>query len=425
MKQIKLRVKSDGARSFTRLGFIISLCFLLMVFLVMTGCVSNSEAMKAEPAKRTAVENEVTKKGTDSALICNNARLSDDDAIRQIASFFAACTTSSRITADSITFSDAETILRMMLVHTDAIIDTRVKIKDSIVSVDLNVANEYILQLFNQKMPAPDSGAQSMQSISKSTTAQVKNDTLYFGAEAWNIDQINYNDTVSDSINHGNDGVIKGTFLFYLNDKDQAKVELTLVPSLDAFRFYVVSYQVTRESRQQSAATTTKPSSSAPNVCQVPDARLLAALDAYDSGRYDAVIGVIEEYAENGNAIAQRYLADAYQFSKGVAGSAKLTFYWYSMAAEQGEADAECFLGSCYRNGTGTNIDLTKMLYWYEKSVDQENKYGLINLGYCYHKGIGVAVDLEKARDLYERADAAGHSYAKTRLAELNALCGN
>lgn len=424
MSQVKSRAKLDGARSHGRLVFVGSLCFLLMVCLAMIGCVSNSEAMKAEPAKRAAVKKEVTKKVINSDLICNNARLSDDDAIRQIASFFAACTTSSRVTADTITFSDAETILRMMLVHTDAIIDTRVKMKDSVVSVDLKVANEYISQLFNRKIPSPDSNAQSTQSIGKTTVVQLKNGTLYFGEEAWDIDQINYSDTVSDSIDHGNDGVIKGTFLFYLNDDDQSTVELTLVPSLDTFRYYVVSYQVTRESRQQSPTTTTKPSLSVPNFCQEPDERLSKAIDAYDSGRYDAVIKVIEEYAENGNAIAQRYLADAYQYSRGVTGSAKLTFYWYSKAAEQGEPNAECFLGSCYRNGTGTAIDLNKMLYWYEKSVEQENKHGLINLGYCYHKGIGVAVDLEKARDLYERADAAGHPYAKKRLAELDALCG-
>lgn len=414
MKQMKSCVKHAGARSFVELGFVGFLCFLLMLCLVMTGCASNSEALKSEPAKRAAVKKEVTKKEANSNSICNNARLSDDDTVRQIASFFAACTTSSRVTADSITFSDAETILRMMIVHTDAIIDTRVKMKDSVASVDLKVANEYISQLFNRKMPAPDSGSQSTQSINKNTIVQLKNSTLYFGTEAWSIDQINYSDTVSDNIEHGNDGVIKGTFLFYLNDKDQATVELTLVPSLDAFRYYVVSYQVTKESRQQNATTTAEPSVSVPNVCQVPDERLSSALDVYDSGRYKDAISVITEYAENGNAIAQRYLADAYQYSRGVMGSAKLTFYWYSMAAEQGEADAECFLGTCYRNGTGTKIDLTKMLYWYEKSVDQENKYGLINLGYCYHKGIGVAVDLEKARDLYERADAAGHSYEKT-----------
>ena len=312
----------------------------------------------------------------------------------------------------------------MMLVHTDAIIDTRVKMKDSVVSVDLKIANEYISQLFNRKMPAQDSSAQSTQTIDKSTVVQLKNGTLYFGEDAWDIDQINYSDTVTDSIDYGNDGVIKGTFLFYLNDNDQATVELTLVPSLDAFRYYVVSYQVTKASRNQGPTITVKPSSSEPNFCQEPDERLSEAIDAYDSGRYNAVIKVIEEYAENGNAIAQRYLADAYQYSRGVTGSAKLTFYWYSKAAEQGEPNAECFLGSCYRNGTGTAIDLDKMLYWYEKSAEQENKHGLINLGYCYHKGIGVEVDLEKARDLYERADAAGHTYAKKRLAELDALCG-
>ena len=426
MKQENLHVKTDNARSFLRFGFVGSVCFLLVFCLLLTGCSSNCElrSMKAIPFKNDTVSKSVTKKETNSSLICNNARLSDDDTIRQIASFFAACTTNSRITADSITFSDAETILRMMLVHTDAIIDTRVKMKDSVVSVDLKVANEYISQLFNRKMPSQDNCAQSTQAIGKNTVVQLKNGTLYFGEEAWNIDQINYSDTVTDSIDYGNDGVIKGTFLFYLNDNDQATVELTLVPSLDAFRYYVVSYQVTKASRNQGPTITLKPTSSTPNFCQEPDERLSEAIDAYDSGRYNAVIKVIEEYAENGNAIAQRYLADAYQYSRGVTGSAKLTFYWYSKAAEQGEPNAECFLGSCYRNGTGTAIDLDKMLYWYKKSVEQENKHGLINLGYCYHKGIGVEVDLEKARDLYERADAAGHPYAKKRLAELDALCG-
>ena len=368
--------------------------------------------------KKSAAETEIT--------ICNNARLSNDDAIRQIATFFAVCTTQARVTADSLTFADCETIMRTMLVHTDAIIDSRVNIEDSVVSVSESVANEYIQQLFNRDMPEHDNSIYSLKKVDPYTIFQKRGYNFYFGEKGWDIGKISYYDTVSDNIDYGDDGVVKGTFVFNIDSETQSTVELTLVPSTAAFRYYVVSYQVTSESRQSGSTANAVPSATAaPSICQEPDERLASALDAYSSGRYKDAIAVIKEYAENGNAIAQRYLADAYQYSKGVTGSAKLTFYWYSMAAEQGEADAECFLGSCYRNGTGTEVDLNKMLYWYQKSADQENKYGLINLGYCYHKGIGVSVDLEKARDLYERADAAGHTYAKKRLAELNALCGN
>ena len=440
MRKVKRRLRLSCVHPFFRWNVICSLCFLLVFSIIFTGCAQKEgttsnestksvslkkETAKKEPARKDVARRDATKAEVASSLICNNARLSDDDTIRQIASFFAACMTKSRVTADDVSFQDCETILRMMLVHTDAIIDSRVKVKDSVVSVDLKVAKDYISQLFNRDMPAPGSSAQSSQAIDKSTIYQLKNSKLYFGNDAWDINHLNYSDTVSDDIRYGDDGVINGTFLFNINDDFQATVELTLVPSKDAFRYYVVSYQVNRESRQPVSTATAKPSATAtPYVCQEPDERLADAIDSYDSGHYDNATPIIKEYAEKGNAIAQRYLADAYQYSRGVTGSAKLTFYWYSKAAEQGEPNAECFLGSCYRNGTGTDIDLDKMLYWYEKSVDQENKHGLINLGYCYHKGIGVKVDLEKARDLYERADAAGHPYAKKRLAELNALCG-
>lgn len=363
--------------------------------------------------RKSAAETEIT--------ICNNARLSNDDAIRQIASFFAVCTTQARVTADALSYTDCETILRTMLVHTDAIIDSRVKVEDSVVSISKSVANEYIKLLFNRDMPAPDSNLTKLQRPDENTIFDTRFGSIYFGEKGWDIGKLSYYDTVSDNIVYGDDGVVKGTFVFNIDSETQSTVELTLVPSNAAFRYYVVSFQVT-----QTGCSTQANGTAAPYACDETNEQLQAAVNAYDSGKYSSAVPMLKELAEEGYAVAQRYLAEAYQYGHGISGSATQAFYWYSQAAAQGEPNAECFLGSCYRNGTGTKVDYTKMLYWYQKSVAQENMYGLINLGYCYHKGIGVEVDLSKARDLYERAEAAGHPYAKERLKQLDALgCGN
>ena len=400
MEQVGHVARNKITLSLRRIGII---CFIVSLLVVCP--------FTPVFAKKSAAATEIT--------ICNNARLSNDDTIRQIASFFAMCTTQERVTADLLTYLDCETILRTMLVHTDAIIDTRVEVEDSVVSISKSVANEYINLLFNRDLPEPDTNLTSLKRPDQNTIFDTRFGSIFFGEAGWDIGKLSYYDTVSDTIEYGDDGVVKGTFVFKIDSETQSTVELTLVPSTAAFRYYVVSFQVTQTSGSLESGVTTTP-----YACDETNEQLQAAVDAYDSGHYSNAITVLKEFAEAGNAVAQRYLAEAYQYGHGISGSATQAFYWYSKAAEQGEPNAECFLGSCYRNGTGTAIDLDKMLYWYEKSVDQENMYGLINLGYCYHKGIGVEADLTKARDLYERAAAAGHPYAKKRIAELDALCG-
>lgn len=68
--------------------------------------------------------------------------------------------------------------------------------------------------------------------------------------------------------------------------------------------------------------------------------------------------------ADQGHAIAQFFLGDAYSNGEGVLQDKKEAVKWYSLAAEQGDADAQFNLGAAYYNGEGVFQDLVIAYKW-------------------------------------------------------------
>ena len=75
-------------------------------------------------------------------------------------------------------------------------------------------------------------------------------------------------------------------------------------------------------------------------------------------------VAEMQVLADQGHAIAQFFLGDAYSNGEGVLQDNKEAVKWYRLAADQGDADAQFRLGGAYFNGAGILKDLAKARMW-------------------------------------------------------------
>ena len=75
-------------------------------------------------------------------------------------------------------------------------------------------------------------------------------------------------------------------------------------------------------------------------------------------------------------ACGQKEKAEKYCSScgEGVSKDLSEAVKWYRKAAEQGDADAQGFLGECYEYGGGVVKDLTEAIKWYRKAAARGNE---------------------------------------------------
>ncbi len=175
--------------------------------------------------------------------ICNNQRLSDDDAVRQIASFLLFVEKQDYTTAQTLAFSDAIYILRTMLVHTDAIIDPRVQYEDPVISLDSAVADEYMLDLFGCEMPKKDDYYRLAGAGDTDSEAGWLGDTFYFGQGWWNVGNFNYGDGEIEKLVYNDDGTVDADIVFHPRDFLDTHVKMVLVPVDTDFRFQIVTFR--------------------------------------------------------------------------------------------------------------------------------------------------------------------------------------
>lgn len=180
-------------------------------------------------------------------VICNNERLSDKDAIRQIAAFliFAREYEDTVITPDMLTFTDCIYILRTMLVHTDAIIDKRVTFSPPVISIDDATANEYIRLLFGRDIPKVDEYYVLKPGDSTDSEYGWRDGAYYFGTGWWNVGKFNYGDGDVAAIVKNGDGTISADIVFHPRDWMDTHIVMTLKPADTAFRFQIVSFETT------------------------------------------------------------------------------------------------------------------------------------------------------------------------------------
>jgi TPR repeat protein len=88
---------------------------------------------------------------------------------------------------------------------------------------------------------------------------------------------------------------------------------------------------------------------------------LASAAGASEESEFVAEMQVL---ADQGHAIAQFFLGDAYSNGEGVLQDKKEAVKWYSLAADQGDSDAQFSLGAAYHNGEGVFQDLVIAYKW-------------------------------------------------------------
>jgi hypothetical protein len=96
---------------------------------------------------------------------------------------------------------------------------------------------------------------------------------------------------------------------------------------------------------------------------------------------------------------------------------------WLRLAAERGIAQARFRLGNNLLEGNdGFAKNVPEAFKWLLLSAEQGDGNGSYFVGHLYQYGLGVARDLDLSEKYFKEADARGHSGAKKRLAELQAL---
>ena len=98
----------------------------------------------------------------------------------------------------------------------------------------------------------------------------------------------------------------------------------------------------------------------------------------YSAGDYTKAVECFQKAAEQGDGMAQYFLAQCYKNGQGVTKSYPEAVKWLKKAAEQGLADAQYSLGVCYYNGKGVPQSYSEAVKWLKKAAAQGHS-GAIN----------------------------------------------
>ena len=96
-----------------------------------------------------------------------------------------------------------------------------------------------------------------------------------------------------------------------------------------------------------------------------------AAVEAYERGDYATALAGFQNYAEQGNALAQFNLGLMYANGEGVPEDDAEAVRWYRLGAEQGNARAQSNLGVMYASGKGVPKDDAEAVRWVRLAAEQ------------------------------------------------------
>jgi Domain of Unknown Function with PDB structure (DUF3857)/Transglutaminase-like superfamily/Sel1 repeat len=157
-----------------------------------------------------------------------------------------------------------------------------------------------------------------------------------------------------------------------------------------------------------------------------------AKAQSYLGNMYEYGNGVERDYrealrwflmaAEQGDAHSQAHAGYMYEQGLGVARDEKLAAEWYAKAADRGYAWAQMSLGLLYVHGRGVPQDYTKAIFWLRNAAERNERRAQYNLGWAYESGTGVPKDTLAAIAWYSKAADAGEPQARARL---EGLTGN
>ncbi len=143
---------------------------------------------------------------------------------------------------------------------------------------------------------------------------------------------------------------------------------------------------------------------------------------AYQDGKYELALRLLEPLAEEGQAEAQTILGEMYHFGNGVAEDDSKAFELFLAAAEQGNADAQYQLAGMYIYGFVKNapeLDLDQeAARWYIAAAVQNHAAAQYSLGLLLIAGTGVIQDSEEGMTWIRQSAELGHPPARDFLGE-------
>ncbi len=95
---------------------------------------------------------------------------------------------------------------------------------------------------------------------------------------------------------------------------------------------------------------------------------------AYDRANYQTALRVWLPLAQEGDMVAQAYVASIYEKGLGIDPDYEKAFSWYQKSANQGYARAQYSLGYLYEMGLGVDKNLNEAFKWYRQAAGLEEK---------------------------------------------------
>ena len=140
---------------------------------------------------------------------------------------------------------------------------------------------------------------------------------------------------------------------------------------------------------------------------------------AYDLGDYPTALELLQPLAEDGDAIAQSYLASMYDWGLGVKYNSVIAASWYLKSADQGDKFSQYHIGTKYRRGVGVPEDIDKAISYLLLAAGQgstDAQYDLVRI-----ESSNKTFNLERAKSIEWLTNAAnaGHVFAQYDLANI------
>jgi uncharacterized protein len=107
------------------------------------------------------------------------------------------------------------------------------------------------------------------------------------------------------------------------------------------------------------------------DCCETARGRTRPPFQLCNEGSFAEAVALMRQHAEDGDALAQLYLATLYRTGTGLASDEYEAARWYAKAARQGIAEAQFHLGLMYLQGIGLTEDSSQALEWISRAADQ------------------------------------------------------
>jgi TPR repeat protein len=144
-----------------------------------------------------------------------------------------------------------------------------------------------------------------------------------------------------------------------------------------------------------------------------PAVRLEVAIQALRTGSDEIAARLLTPLAESGNATAQYWLADLYEYGLGVPQNPQKAMDLLTRSAVQSFVPAETRLGEIYLDGRLVLQDVEKAREWLETAATAGNDVAQQELSQIYAQGLGVPADPIEAYAWAAIAASSGNGRAE------------